>query len=55
METDTPVQALRLAAAQVHELLDLDHAVQRLGQVAALRKDWSQRRVPAGARTSAAC
>jgi hypothetical protein len=39
------VQALGLAAAQVHELLDLDHAVQRLGQVAALRKDWSQKRV----------
>jgi hypothetical protein len=35
------VQALGLAAAQVHELLDFYHAVQRLGQVAALRKDWS--------------
>ena len=35
------VQALGLAAAQVHELLDFYHAVQHLGQVAALRKDWS--------------
>ena len=35
------VQALGLTAAQVHELLDFYHAVQRLGQVAALRKDWS--------------
>ena len=35
------VQALGLAAEQVHELLDFYHAVQRLGQVAALRKDWS--------------
>jgi hypothetical protein len=35
------VQALGLAAAQVHELLDFSHAVQHLGQVAALRKDWS--------------
>jgi hypothetical protein len=34
------VQALGLAAEQVHELLDFYHAVQRLGQVAALRKDW---------------
>jgi hypothetical protein len=35
------VQALGLAAAQVHELLDFYHAVQHLGQAAALRKDWS--------------
>src|SRR6266849_6449466 len=35
------VQALGLAAEQVHELLDFSHAVQHLGQVAALRKDWS--------------
>jgi hypothetical protein len=35
------VHALGLSAAQVHELLDFYHAVQRLGQVAALRKDWS--------------
>ena len=35
------VQALGLATAQVHQLLDFYHAVQRLGQVAALRKDWS--------------
>ncbi len=35
------VQALGLAAAQVYELLDFYHAVQHLGQVAALRKDWS--------------
>ncbi len=35
------VQALGLAAQQVHELLDFYHAVQHLGQVAALRKDWS--------------
>jgi len=35
------VQALGLAAEQVHQLLDFYHAVQRLGQVAALRKDWS--------------
>src|SRR5499433_711515 len=35
------VHALGLAAEQVHELLDFYHAVQRLGQVAALRKDWS--------------
>ena len=35
------VQALGLAADQVHELLDFYHAVQHLGQVAALRKDWS--------------
>ena len=35
------VQALGLAAEQVHELLDFYHALQHLGQVAALRKDWS--------------
>ena len=35
------VQALGLAAEQVHELLDFYHAVQHLSQVAALRKDWS--------------
>jgi hypothetical protein len=35
------VQALGLAAQQGHELLDFYHAVQHLGHVAALRKDWS--------------
>src|SRR5215475_8476198 len=35
------VQALGLAVEQVHELLDFYHAVQHLGHVAALRKDWS--------------
>jgi hypothetical protein len=35
------VRALGLAAEQVHELLDFYHATQHLGQVAALRKDWS--------------
>jgi hypothetical protein len=35
------VQTLGLAAEQVHELLDFYHAVHHLGQVAALRKDWS--------------
>src|SRR3989442_1164413 len=35
------VRALGLAAEQVQALLDFDHAVQHLGQVAALRKDWS--------------
>jgi hypothetical protein len=35
------VHALGLAVEQVHELLDFYHALQRLGQVAALRKDWS--------------
>jgi hypothetical protein len=35
------MQALGLAGEQVHELLDFYHAVQHLGQVAALRKDWS--------------
>ena len=34
-------QALGLAAEQVHELLDFYHAMEHLGQVAALRKDWS--------------
>jgi hypothetical protein len=34
------VQALGLAAEQVHELLDFYHAAQHLGQVAALRTDW---------------
>ena len=34
------VPALGLAAQQVHELLDLYHAVHHLGHVAALRKDW---------------
>lgn len=35
------VQALGLAAKQVHELLDFYHAVQHLAQVVALRNDWS--------------
>ena len=35
------VYALGITAAQVYELLDFYHTVQRLGQVAALRKDWS--------------
>src|SRR5919108_2285971 len=35
------MHALGLAAEQVYELLDFYHAVQHLGQVAALRKDWS--------------
>jgi hypothetical protein len=35
------VQALGLAAKQVHELLDFYHAGQHLAQVAALRNDWS--------------
>jgi hypothetical protein len=35
------VQALGLAAGQVHELLDFYHAAEHLGKVAALRKDWS--------------
>jgi hypothetical protein len=35
------VQALGLAAEQVDELLDFYHAVQHLGQVVALRRDWS--------------
>ena len=30
-----------MTAERVHALLDFYHAVQRLGQVAALRKDWS--------------
>src|SRR5712692_10709294 len=36
-------RALGLAAEQVHALLDFYHAVQRLGQVAGLRKDWNAR------------
>jgi hypothetical protein len=35
------VQALGLAAEQVHERLDFYHAAQHLAQVVALRKDWS--------------
>lgn len=35
------VKALGLAAHQVDELLDFYHAVEHLGHVAALRKDWS--------------
>jgi hypothetical protein len=35
------MQALGLAAEQVHALLDLYHAMEHLGQVAALRKDWT--------------
>src|SRR5215475_13017371 len=35
------VRALGLAVEQVHELLDFYHAVHHLGEVAALRKDWS--------------
>ena len=35
------MQALELAAEQVHELLDFYHAAEHLGKVAALRKDWS--------------
>jgi hypothetical protein len=35
------VRALGLAAEQVHALLDFYHVMQHLGQVAALRKDWS--------------
>jgi hypothetical protein len=35
------VQALGLDPEQVHELLDFYHAAEHLGQVAALRKDWS--------------
>jgi hypothetical protein len=37
------MHALGLAVEQVHELLDFYHAVQRLSQVAALRKDWNAR------------
>src|SRR5881227_4237246 len=37
------MQALGLAAEQVHELLDFYHAVQHLGQVVTLRKDWNAR------------
>jgi hypothetical protein len=35
------VHTLGLTAEQVHELLDFYHAAQHLGQVAALRQDWS--------------
>jgi hypothetical protein len=35
------VQALGLAADQVHEVLDFYHAAEHLGQVSAQRKDWS--------------
>lgn len=35
------VQALGLAADQVHEVLDFYHAAEHLGKVSALRKDWS--------------
>ena len=35
------VHALGLAAEQVHEVLDFYHAAEHLGQVAALRTDWS--------------
>jgi hypothetical protein len=35
------VRALGLTAERGHALLDCSHAVQRLGQVAARRKDWS--------------
>lgn len=35
------VQALGLAAEQVHEVLDFYHAAEHLGTVAALRQDWS--------------
>jgi hypothetical protein len=35
------VHALGIAVEQVHELLDFYHAVHHLGQIAALRKDWS--------------
>ena len=35
------VQALGLAAEQVHEVLDFYHAAEHLGKVAALRQDWS--------------
>ena len=35
------VKALGLAAEQVHEVLDFYHAAEHLGQVSALRKDWS--------------
>ena len=34
------VQALGLAAEQVHEVLDFYHAAEHLGKVAALRQDW---------------
>src|SRR5215475_13167169 len=35
------VHAVGLAAERVHEVLDFYHAAEHLGQVAALRKDWS--------------
>jgi hypothetical protein len=35
------VQALGLAAEQIHEVLDFYHAAEHLGKVSALRKDWS--------------
>jgi len=35
-------RALGLASEQFHELLDFYHAVEHLGEVAALRKGWSQ-------------
>jgi hypothetical protein len=40
------VQALGLAVAQVDELLDFSHAMQHLGQVVALRQDWSAKARP---------
>ena len=40
------VQALGLAVEQGQELLDFYHAVQHLGQVAALRHDWSAKARP---------
>ena len=36
-------RALGLSGEQFHELVDFYHAVEHLGQVAALRKGWSQR------------
>jgi hypothetical protein len=35
------IQTLGLAAQQVHELVDFYHAVEHLGKVASLRKNWS--------------
>jgi len=40
------IQALGLAAAQVHELLDFYHAIHRLDQVAALRKEVKESKLP---------
>ena len=37
------VKVLGLKAEQVHELLDFYHAVEHLGKVAALRKNWSSK------------